>query len=659
MNFETVQRNEADADGVIVCRRAVILDSEFDAKVGLGERPGQPVVFCAIEVDLESGTEIEHRLASPYPARPPWERGDPYLVVGFALGAEAGSLMHIGWPFPVPAVDLYAEYMVLHNTEMSARGKGRGEGGKEPGPSLIRACQRYGVAGMDVAHKNEMRTLAYSKTDHSPEEIALLQDYCLGDDCRMVLRLWRAMHPYIDYAFAPLRGAYMMELERMRWRGLPIDMPTYRRLERSAAAVATGLRADLNQKLSAEVYFAGVFKRGAMFQVMRRHGIPIPIDPRTGKESLDSKFIKSMIESYPLLKDFYEYRRMLDVLKSFKLEIGADARNRCWQNPLGQKAGRNNPSTNRWLWGLPHTMRSLMKPPPGMAIAQVDVGNEEVGIAAFLSKDPALIADYLSGDPYKQFAAAALGVLNPSKQQRQVYKACVLGRIYGMGARTLARNLKISLAEAERILEQMHERYPVLNAWLERIVTKAMHGLPISCVLGWTLTAIGRAGEERTFLNFPMQGNASELLRLAIVRAGTRGIPLIGCAHDSFLIEAPIAEINRWVAEMQEIIRTASRELFGGELRADCKATDIVHYPNRFVDEREHEVGMRNWLRLMNLIEESEREQADGVGHGGQGPKDDPGSRETNAGNLAEDASRSSPALGVSGQVGALPSNVG
>ena len=89
----------------------------------------------------------------------------------------------------MPAIDLYAEYMVIHNTEMS-----RGEDSKQPGPSLIQACQRYGVAGMDKAYKEDMRSLAYTKTNHTPEEIALLQDYCIEDN-RMTMRLYRAMLP--------------------------------------------------------------------------------------------------------------------------------------------------------------------------------------------------------------------------------------------------------------------------------------------------------------------------------------------------------------------------------------------------------------------------------------------------------------------------------
>jgi hypothetical protein len=581
----------------IVCSRFVFEDSEFDAKKGRGERPGPPVCYCAIEVG-QDGRVIEHRLAAPYPERPPWDRDDPYLTIGFALSAEGGSKLNIDWPFPSPAIDLYAEYMVIHNTEMS-----RGEDGKQPGPSLIEACRRYRVAGMDEAYKEDMRSLAYTKTNHTREEIALLQNYCI-EDIRMTMRLFKAMLPRIDLLRAPIRGAFMMEIERMRWRGIPIDMPTYRLAERRALTVVPKMREELNHKLGAEVYFRNVFKRKTMFQMMRRNNIPIPIDPKTRKESCATRLIKSMIETYPLLKEYYEDKRMIDALKNLKLEIGSDGRNRFWLNPFGQKTGRNNPSTNRSLWGLPHTMRSFLRPEPGTAIAQVDFSAEEIGEAAALSGDPVLKADYLSGDPYRQFAAAALGILDPTEQQRQVYKATVLGQIYGLGATSLARNLGISKFHAEQIIGQMHARYPVLFAWLGRVTTKAAHIVPIVCTLGWSLTATGRPGEERTFLNFPMQANGAELMRLVIIRAGAAGLRLIGCAHDSFLIEDTIERIEASVAKLQEIMRKASRDLFGGfELRADCKPDrDIVRHPDRFVDKRELEDGMRHWNRLMALI---------------------------------------------------------
>jgi len=384
-------------DREIVCSRIVFPDSEFDAKKGRGEIPGFPICICAIEID-ENNQIIKHRLRAPYPQRPPWDRGSPYLTVGFALGAEAGSFMHAfpDWSFPSPAIDLYAEYMVIHNSEMV---KAAGGESKQPGPSLIQACRRYGVPTMDPIYKEKMRELAFSKIDHTPEEITKLEDYCLDDDCASTLRLFFKMLPYLDLLRAPINGAFMMGIERIRWRGKPVDVVRYQEAKRYTPVILPKMREDLNRKLGAEVYFAGVFKRRTMLQLMRQHNIPIPIDPKTGKESCATKLIKPMIETYPLLKDYYEDKRMIDAIKNLKLEIGSDGRNRCWLNPFGTKTGRNNPSTNRELLGLPHTMRSFMKPGPGMAIAQVDIGNEEIGIAAARSGAPVLMADYRSGDP--------------------------------------------------------------------------------------------------------------------------------------------------------------------------------------------------------------------------------------------------------------------
>lgn len=511
---------------------------------------------------------------------------------------------------PKPAIDLYVEFLVIHNTEMVRIGSRSGDS-KPPGPRLIDACRRYRIVGMDKAHKEDMRHLAYSKENHTSEEIAQLKEYCL-EDGYMTKRLYCAMLPHLDLLRAPLRAAFMMEIERIRWAGIPIDMPTYRRFKQHAPAIGSKLRAELNRKLGIEIYYCDVFKKSAVFRLMMRHKIPIPIDPKTGKFSAALKHLKNMIEAQPVLKVFYRDKKLIDALRDLKLEIGDDGRNRVWLNPFATKTGRNNPSTNRLVLGLPFTMRSLIAPELGTAIGQVDFGNEEVGIAGFLSKDQRLIKDYLSGDPYRQFAADALGITDPTKEQRQVYKACVLGRIYGLGVKSLARNLGISRAQAQSIMIQMGARYPVLNAWLERITTKAAHCAPIVCVHGWNLTMTGKSGEERTFLNFPMQANASELMRLVIVRAGAAGLKIIGCAHDSFLIEDTIENIEQSVALLQQIMRQASRDLLGGyELRADCDPEiDIVCYPDRFVEKRERESGMANWNRLMALIEEQENAQS-------------------------------------------------
>jgi len=149
-------------------------------------------------------------------------------------------------------------------------------------------------------------------------------------------------------------------------------------------------------------------------------------------------------------------------------------------------------------------------------------------------------------------------------------------------------------------------------------LVKAAHLVPITATLGWSLAASGTGVDERTFLNFPMQANDGELLRLVFARAGDS--PIIGCAHDSFILEDRVDRIEQTVWEMQKIMRAASRDLLGGfELRVDFKPSeDLTVYPDHFIDKRERDDGMRHWNWLMQLIEEAEFDESERSGGRGR-----------------------------------------
>ena len=160
----------------IVCNRFVSCDSEFDAKKGQGEPPGPPVCICAVEIDSQ-GRVTEHRLKAPYPAMPPWEHGPRSIfAIVFAGSAEAGSYMHVV-AVSAAVIDLYAEYMVIHNTEM-VRKAARGES-KPPGPSLIKAASAIGVKGWTRTTKTTCGRSPIPRPITRRKRSRLLQDYCI------------------------------------------------------------------------------------------------------------------------------------------------------------------------------------------------------------------------------------------------------------------------------------------------------------------------------------------------------------------------------------------------------------------------------------------------------------------------------------------------
>ena len=115
-------------------------------------------------------------------------------------------------------------------------------------------------------------------------------------------------------------------------------------------------------------------------------------------------------------------------------------------------------------------------------------------------------------------------------------------------------------------------------------------------MFGWRLR-VGAEFNPRSLMNFPMQANGAEMLRLACCLATERGIRVCAPVHDALLIEAPLGEIEERVAELQACMREASRIVLGGmlELGSDAK---VVRWPERHMDER----GAVMWATVARLL---------------------------------------------------------
>src|SRR5262249_19837255 len=160
-----------------------------------------------------------------------------------------------------------------------------------------------------------------------------------------------------------------------------------------------------------------------------------------------------------------------------------------------------------------------IKPEAGRAVAYVDWEQQEVGIAAALSGDPAMMEAYRSGDPYLAFAkqAGALPTDAPKaspKKERGQFKATVRAVQDGMGAASLAQRLGQSVARSRELLELHRRTYPRYWQWSEAAVNKAMLHGGLHTVFGWQVQA-GPNANPRSLANFPMQANGAAVLRLA------------------------------------------------------------------------------------------------------------------------------------------------
>jgi DNA polymerase I len=102
-------------------------------------------------------------------------------------------------------------------------------------------------------------------------------------------------------------------------------------------------------------------------------------------------------------------------------------------------------------------------------------------------------------------------------------------------------------------------------------------------------------------MNFPMQANGAEMMRIAAIAATEAGIQICAPVHDAFLIAAPLERLNADIVAMRDIMAKAGRAVTGGlDIRTDA---EIVRWPDHYMDER----GKEMWKKVVGLLGKSGR----------------------------------------------------
>ena len=268
---------------------------------------------------------------------------------------------------------------------------------------------------------------------YSTDERLALLDYC-ASDVDALGRLFPKMLPTLDLPRALLRGRYMAAVARMEHTGVPIDVDMLGRFRESWAGIKDQLIAEVDRRYGC--YDGQSFRQERFARWLVANDIPWPLTAQ-GRLALDQDTFRQQSRRFPQVAELRELRHSLSELKLEKLAVGRDCRNRCLLSPFSSRSGRNQPSNNRFIFGPSVWLRGLIKPGEGMAISYIDWCQQELGVAASLSNDPAMLEAYRSSDPYLAFAKQAGAVPQTATKQshpdqRAQFKICSLGVQYGM-----------------------------------------------------------------------------------------------------------------------------------------------------------------------------------------------------------------------------------
>ncbi len=166
-------------------------------------------------------------------------------------------------------------------------------------------------------------------------------------------------------------------------------------------------------------------------------------------------------------------------------------------------------------------------------LISADYNQIELRLIANFSEDEAMISDYLSGKDIHTATASKIFNVNMedvSKTMRRVAKSVNFGIIYGIGAYGLSQNINSSVKEANEFIKKYLEIYPQVKQYGEKCIEQAREKGYSSTMLGRIRhlpdinsgNHVVRSFAERVAKNMPLQGSASDIIKIAMIKVWSR-----------------------------------------------------------------------------------------------------------------------------------------
>jgi DNA polymerase-1 len=589
-----------------IFEQVVVADFEYEIDANL-----LPNVLCMVAHVLDENLQHVHTLRlwrGEFGRKPPFDIGPNTLFVAYSAWAEMTCFKISGWQFPVHIFDLHTAYLAASNILLPYNPD---TPRKRPRKRLSDACRAYGIEGWEAVDKEAIATdIGEGRWQKYGRDIVF--DYCEEDVRMSALLLRRQVRGY--GAFPPANVARVLHwsnysaktIALIQSRGIPIDVPLWKLVQEHKAGVIHELLRQFDPSFDEDepIYTAdGEWSYERLERWLIRNGIYAW--PRLDTGKLDTSGDAFRMMSYlPGVAGLHALRDSVGFIAKARLPIGGDSRNRPSLFPFGTLTGRN--AHTRSPFNAHTGMRSFIVFPSDALGVYLDWRTQEVGIAAALSGDEKLMADYSSGDIYHSLARVCGFTNEPNPKQwkqdhpdmRQRMKVLQLAISYGMGVPSLAKGLDRHPLIASNVIERHRRTYPRFWQWRDDTVQRAMIDRGVESVFGWPLR-LTTSPNTRTLCNFSAQSNGAEMLRLAAWRLSEAGIVPVMLIHDGILLEVANRE---QVEHAKEIMRQAGRDVCDG-FEIDVDVDQMLVGGMRYADKRP--MARKMWAIVMGALEKA------------------------------------------------------
>ncbi len=287
--------------------------------------------------------------------------------------------------------------------------------------------------------------------------------------------------------------------------------------------------------------------------------------------STSADVLKKLAEVHPIIGDILEYRGLAKLRSTYVdglIPVISERTGRIHSNfnQTVTATGRIS-STEPNLQNIPvrtergREMRRMFVAEGNRSLIDADYSQIELRVLAHISNDENMRKAFVSGaDIHARTASQVFGVPieEVTSSMRSGAKAVNFGIVYGIGEFSLAQDLKISMKEAKRYIEDYLRTYPSIKKYMIDIVEEGKTKGYVKTLLNRrryipelkASNKITQGFGERIAMNAPVQGTAADIIKIAMVNVYRRlkkeGLKskLILQVHDELIVEAEPDEIE-------------------------------------------------------------------------------------------------------------------
>ena len=231
----------------------------------------------------------------------------------------------------------------------------------------------------------------------------------------------------------------------------------------------------------------------------------------------------------------------------------------------------------------------------GFTLISADYNQIEMRILADLADVKELKKAFKNNEDIHTLTASQVfdvDIKKVDQDMRRKAKAINFGIIYGISQYGLAKQIKVSNHEADEFLKAYFSRFPEIEIYMENTKKFCRKSGYVNNIFGRRSHFNGindknfnvRNFQERAAINAPIQGSASEIMRLAMIRLNQKfdslkdnKTKILLQIHDELIFEVPVKEaktVTKIIEEEMKSVTQSELHSFSTTLTVDVNIGD-------------------------------------------------------------------------------------